>query len=135
MVLGQQSAAFQPLNMQQCVEVCSNVSFNGYNSPFSAGAASLFLDIKANRKEKVCLGKVCGKCFEQIVTEEGCFCRGQAAMASPVSCKLSPVENSVAPGNRKKTQASSLKLTGEEQHASWHIFKISVISVKYYFRW
>lgn len=47
--------------------------------------------------------KVCAKRFIRMRTEGEYFSPGQAAIASPVNSKLSPVENTVAPGNRKRT--------------------------------
>lgn len=109
-VAQQQSEHFKPLNMRR--QQTSNVSSNGYdggkkkkNSPFSVGVASLFLDIKTTQKTKVYREKFVRMCRKEwYLNRRGISARGQAAMASPVSSKLSPVENTVAPGNRKHTR-------------------------------
>lgn len=49
--------------------------------------------------------------LKKTATEARCFRPSQAIIASPVSCKLSRAENTVAPGNRKNTAVNLSDVT------------------------
>lgn len=67
------------------------------------------------------------------MTEEGNLSPGQAAMTRPVSSKLSPVENTVAPGNRKHKRQDG---HGKNKHFRlyFHNKAGSSLKIKYLFR-
>lgn len=71
-------------------------------SPFSVGAASLDLDLKLMQQVRRFIPKSSGEGLGSKMEADGwSYSPGQATIAG-TAAKLSPVENTVAPGNRKQ---------------------------------